>query len=316
MEKITVIGGGIIGLSCAWRLAQRGHAVTLFEARELAAEASWTAAGMLSPGGEFTGDTPALRMALASLDLYDDFVRELREVSGLPIDYRHCGALELALTDAESAELDRRATAQQKLGIRSVRTVKGRFYPDDALVNPREVTAALIVACRRQGVALREHERVERIGPEPTLLAAGAWSSALTPAIPRVSPVRGHLVSYDAPGLRLESIVRHKNTYLAQRTSGVIVAGTTTENAGFDRTIDEAAIRDIDKRARNLIPELPAPSDRWNGFRPAIEGDTPAIGRVQDTSVWTACGHYRNGILLAPETARLIAASFQAASFP
>jgi glycine oxidase len=307
MRNVIVVGGGIIGLSCAWRLAQRGLSVTVFDAREMGAEASWAGAGMLAPGGEFTTDSPLTRMALASLSQYREFVTELTEATGISIDYRRCGALELALTEQETLDLNLRGTAQAALGIRSEATATGRFYPDDAIVNPRDVTAALKLACVREGVQLREHERVRVLGAGPVLIAAGAWSSELCPALPRVTPVRGHLISYDAAAIRLDSILRHHHTYLLQRNNGTIVAGTTTEHVGFDRTPDEAAVRDIDARARRLIPALPTPTEHWNGFRPAIEGDTPVIGRIPGTNIWAACGHYRNGILLAPETARIIA---------
>lgn len=307
MQKVTVVGGGIIGLACAWRLAQRGVRVTLFDAREVGAEASWAGAGMLAPGGEFVVDSPALRMALASLAQYPEFVAELTATSGVAIDYRRCGAFEVSLTEEEATELEQRAATQRALGIRSEKVHNGRFYPDDATVNPRDVTAALKVACLGEGVEIREQEAVRELPAEATLIAAGAWSSQLLPKQRRVTPVRGHLIAYEAPALQLDSILRHHHTYLLQRSSGIIVAGTTTEHVGFDRSLDESACRDIDSRARRLLPSLPVPSDRWNGFRPGIDGDAPAIGRIPGTNIWTACGHYRNGILLAPETARMIA---------
>jgi glycine oxidase len=325
---MIIVGGGIIGLSCAWRLAQRGIQVRLFDARELAAEASWAGAGMLAPGGEIGADSALARMAIASLRLYDSFVRELREASGLEIDYRVCGAMELALDERESAELERRAAAQLALGIRSERVGNGRYYPDDAVVDPRDVNAALKVACGRLGVTFHEHEPVVEIAADGTgvrttrgeyfadgvVLAAGAWSSQLCPALPAVTPVRGHLIAYrPIAGGRLDSLLRHGHTYLAPRRSGAIVAGTSTEHVGFDRAIDEAITADIHRRACELLPDLHSAgiTSRWNGFRPHIEGEVPVIGQIAGTALWTACGHYRNGILLAPETARIISGGIQ-----
>jgi glycine oxidase len=110
------------------------------------------------------------------------------------------------------------------------------------------------------------------------------------------------------PGF-LDSIVRHNGTYLVQRSSGLLIAGTSTEEAGFERELDEAVIADIERRAGELVPELRSAevTERWNGFRPGIEGEGPMIARVGDGSVFAAIGHYRNGILLAPETARMVA---------
>jgi glycine oxidase len=107
------------------------------------------------------------------------------------------------------------------------------------------------------------------------------------------------------------SILRHKHTYLLQRHGGTLIAGSSTEYVGFDRAIDESVVSDIHSRASKLLPELAAltPADRWNGFRPGTESGNPVVGRIEGTAIWTAFGHYRNGILLAPETARIIAES-------
>lgn len=325
---MIVVGGGIIGLSCAWRLAQRGLSVTVFDARETGAEASWAGAGMLAPGGEVVEDTPQGQMAIRSLRLYPDFVTELLEATGRAIDFRRSGALEIALTDNEAGLMAARAARQAQLGIRSemamhTGAVAARFYPDDAVVNPREVTAALLEACRKAGVLIRSHEPVTEIlhagrgvrtaqgtyTDDATLLAAGAWSSRLWPGLPVSMPVRGHLIGYAAQPDLLGPILRHGNTYLLQRTNGLLIAGTSTEHAGFNRTLDGEIIADIRQRSCSLLPalwEVPV-VERWNGFRPGIEGDIPLIGRVTGTSLWTAFGHYRNGILLAPDTALRIA---------
>jgi glycine oxidase ThiO len=323
---IIIAGGGIIGLACAWRLAQRGFRVRVFDARETAREASWAAAGMLAPGGEITRDSAMAKMAIASLDLYQSFVEELSEASGLGIDYRRCGAMEVAFDEQESAGLERRAAAQAALGIRSERVARGRFYPDDAVVNPRDVNAALKIACERLGVEFREHVPVLGIlrngkgirtrhgdhDADAVVLSAGAWSWSLWPALPKLTPKRGHLISYrPSEGLRLDSLLRHGHTYLVPRRSGEIVAGSTTEEAGFDRTIDEEMTANVHARACRLLPELAhavigAP---WNGLRPHIEGEIPLIGRIDGTNVWAACGHYRNGILLAPVTGQMISSA-------
>src|ERR1700722_16053151 len=104
---MLIIGAGIIGLSCGWRLAQQGHKVTIFESCGTACEASWAGAGMLAPGGEVEGPSPLAEMALRSLAQYPGFVDELQAISDFQIDYQRCGAVELALTDAEAEALAR-----------------------------------------------------------------------------------------------------------------------------------------------------------------------------------------------------------------
>ncbi len=283
---------------------------------------------MLAPGGEIDQPGPVADFALASLRAWPEFVRELEQESGVVIDYRASGALEVALHDAEAATLDAKAARQANFGIRSDTASHSgwyaRHYPDDALVDPRHVTAALLTACRRRGVTLHENEPVLDISPlghsvrtaqgeyedSGVLIAAGAWSSRLFPGLTRTMPIRGHLISWSlAPGL-LTPILRNGHTYLLQRRSGVLIAGVTTENVGFDRALDPAAIETVRSGAVRLLPELGPrpPENRWNGFRPGIEAPGPEIRHIEGTSIWTAFGHYRNGILLAPETATRVAA--------
>jgi glycine oxidase len=326
---VIVAGAGIIGLSCAWRLAQQGLRITLFDAGQAGQEASWAGAGLLAPGGEIDCASPLADLALRSLGQFGGFVRELEEETKCEIDFRTSGAMEVAMTDAEAEALKLRAAKQAGIGIRSEECqyngLAARFYPDDALVNPRDVTHALSIACRRRGVEIREWEPVQQIAAsgrtirtnrgdfndDGVIIAAGAWSSDLLPGLPRTFPVRGHLIGYRmTPGL-LDPILRHGNTYLLQRKSGVLVAGTSSERVGFDRNVDAGAAAAIHERAAGLLPCLRSehPVEQWIGFRPGIDADMPAIGRLPGTAIWTAFGHYRNGILLAPETARLIAAS-------
>ncbi len=328
---MIIAGAGIIGLTCAWRLSLCKVPVTIFDTGAAGREASWAGAGMLAPGGEMEEASPLTDMALQSLALYPQYVEELREASGLPVDYQRCGAIEVALTSVEAEALAHRSFRQAALGIRSQTavfpgSVSARFFPDDALVNPRNLIAALCAVCEKSGVTIREHERVLEILPDGSgvktskgsyqddgvLICAGAWSSELLQAgLPVATPVRGHLISWKAEAGRLETILRHQNTYLLQRETGSLVAGASTEQVGFDRTIDEDIVQTIHARASKLLPWLAAmePAERWLGFRPGIAGGIPAIGRVNGTRIWTAYGHYRNGILLAPDTARRIVES-------
>jgi glycine oxidase len=331
MEMI-IAGAGIIGMSCAWKLAGCKIPVTIFDARETGAEASWAGAGMLAPGGEMEEASSVTEMALRSLAMYSGFVNELQEESGTTIDFSKCGALEIALESEEAATLEERARRQSSLGIRSQEArfpgaIHSRFYPDDAIVDPRQIMSALRIACVRRNVQIIEHERVLEILPggagvrtsngtyrdDAVLVTAGAWSSELvsTLRLPGAKPVRGHLISWNAQPGMLGTILRRQNTYLLQRASGTIVAGSTTEDAGFDRTIDESIVKDIAARASCLLPTLRSlpVCERWVGFRPGIESGVPKIGRAAGTNIWTAYGHYRNGILLAPDTAEQIAQS-------
>ncbi len=329
----AVLGGGIIGMSIAWRLAQAGAAVTVFDAGRIGNQASWAAAGMLAPGGEFEERSAWSELALESLSLYPEFVRELESESGVSVDYRKCGAFDAAFSEKEGETLRSRATRQNAIGIYSEQfpparvpglrdgAIAAQYYPFDSVVNPRHLVRALRLACARAGVRFREWEPIEQIPTadsrtfDRTVIAAGAWSTQIqmpsalqNHAMPKAFPVRGHLVAFEESSGLCDAIVRHGHTYLLRRAPNFVLAGSSTENAGFDRTIDGAIAAEIAHRAGELIPQLIGRSyTAWNGLRPGSESGRPVTGRLGDSSVWLAYGHYRNGILLAPATARVIA---------
>jgi glycine/D-amino acid oxidase-like deaminating enzyme len=268
--------------------------------------------------------------------LYPAFVEELKSETGVGIDYRRCGAVEIARTDGEWQHLLARRAAQSELGIRAELGDGRLFYPDDALVDPRDVTRALRCACEKRGVRIREQTSVlaVRVGKRAdvetsrgelsgsaAVLAAGAWSGAIPVfgpdgrlAIPATFPVRGHLLGYALEPGSLGPILRHGHTYVMQRSSGFTIAGTSSEQVGFNRELDPQIVADIRTRAEELEPQLrkAAQPIAWLGFRPATEDFEPVIGRAQDTCLWLAYGHYRNGILLAPATAARVAGEMAA----
>src|SRR3569833_214650 len=314
MKIIAIAGAGIIGLTTAWRLARQGWQVTVFDRREALHESSWAAAGMLAPGGEIdaSSDPAFVRMALASLDLYPEFVRDLEEDSEFSLEFRRCGAIDLAATEEKAA-------LHASLGIHSSPCVfrgrPARHYPNDSIVDPLSINDALRAVCRRYRIEIREHEPVTELLPagdrtakgdypaDRIIVAAGAWSSTLLPGLPRSYPVRGHLISFDlAPGL-LPTILRDGHTYLVLREDGNVIAGSSMETAGFDSAIQQSIVEDIRRRAGQLVPELAGlePACCWTGLRPATDCG-PVIRRIERTNVWAAYGHFRNGILLAPST--------------
>jgi glycine oxidase len=311
---IAVVGAGLIGGSIAWRQAQAGARVTLMDAGRFGGETSSAGAGMLSPGGEFEKPSAWLDMGLESMRLYPPFVEELKSETGLSIDFQVCGSHYLVEADAAR----RRAEFQRSMGV-SVEVIEGGLrYPEDGLVDPGEVLRALRRACQARGVAIVENHRLAEIESgdhDALVIAAGAWSDQIRVtcqgrlvSLPAVKPVKGHLIGFDlAPG-SLGPMLRRGHTYILQRASGFTVVGSTELQAGFDRTVNPAICAEIHHHAGELYPALrgTAPSKAWIGFRP-YSPDGPHIRRVEGTNVWLAYGHYRNGILLAPWTARRVA---------
>lgn len=299
---------------------------------------------MLVPGSEFEEPGEELRLGMESLALYRPFVEELAQASGLPVDFSMPGTLEIGADEADLARLSRRADKQRAFGVPSSilpaselpqrfsgfsRPLGGAvFYPEEGQVDPRSVIAALRAAYRGLPVQLREHQAVvelqfsghgvvafcangDRLSARYAVLAAGAWATQvkLPVSLPRAYPIKGHLLGYQAAPGSLGYVLRFHETYIVQRLSGYTIAGTSVEDVGFNRTVDAGIVKNIASRAHDLAGGLlpGEPRDAWVGFRPAAESPLPLIGRHEDTPLYLAYGHFRNGILWAPLTAKRLA---------
>jgi glycine oxidase len=322
-KPITIAGAGLIGASIAWRLAQAGAVVRLFDSGRVGGEASWAGAGMLAPGSEFLRQSQWTELALESLDEYPGYVEELRQESGLEIDYIGCGAIEYPAAPEDWPGMRERGESQRAYGLACEVGENALRYPRDAVVDPRQVMGALAEACRRRGVEIHEGAPLNHYDTQgaPLVIAAGAWSGRLAITengkrvpLPETVPVKGHLLGYRLEPGTLSTILRQGHTYVLQRSNGYTVAGSNEEWIGFDREIHAKVVADIAKRAAKLCPLLEGREheDAWCGFRPQTKTGALALGRVEGTSVWLAYGHYRNGILMAPSTARRIAGELTA----
>jgi glycine oxidase len=347
---VIIVGGGVIGASIAWRLARNHLRVLLADARAIGSEASTAAAGMLAPGGEFDQPSPMLDFAIGSLGRYQNFVAEIEADSGLSIEFRRTSAIQIALTHTELESLTARAAFQRTAGIPStvlseealhalaplVRSdaIGAIHYTNEAIVDAPGLMTALRAACLARGVCIQEQSPIKSISATDSgvqvshykarfaVIAAGAWSSAINITIDqqphplqRSFPIKGHLLGYRLPAGSLTTTVRHDHTYVLQRADGFSIAGSSTEDAGFDRTIDPTIVSDIAERAGALVPALRGlqPESVWIGFRPATGVPAPHIGRVHSSRLWLAYGHYRNGVLLAPATCDQVCQEISAA---
>ena len=355
---VLVVGAGLIGSSIAWRLSRAGCSVALIDAGKFGGEASAAGAGMLAPGGEYREFSPAARFALESLAMYPAFIGQLEKESGLSIDYRKCGALELAYDCDRWRALQERAEAQRSFGIAAqslcissmsaiapglnLEGLAGAlYYPDDACVSPVDLLHALRIVCERQGVRILEHNPVKCIHAERSkvvvtlsrqgitgrnlVLAAGAWSSEVplwcsgkAARIPVSIPVKGHLAGYRLLPGSLHPILRNGRHYIVQRRTGFTIAGSSEEKCGFNRSIHPDRIMEIRAGTGSFYTPLSMlePAKEWIGFRPAGQYHEPTIRRVPGSNVWLAYGHYRNGILLTPATADLVAGQILGHSRP
>jgi len=341
---VVVVGAGVIGLAIAREAARAGMSVRLFDRGEAGGEASSASAGILAAQLEAHHPGPILPLALASRALYPGLVAALREESGVDVDLRRDGALVVARGAAMADELERtfqfqrgRGLAVERLDAPGLRraepalteaAVFGLRLPDEASLDPVLLVRALRLAAERAGVGLTTGTEVAGLsvaagrvtgvrsadGAEhpagAVVIAAGAWSGALSgPGIvpPPSEPVRGQIVAFAAPNL-IRHVLHGGTCYLVPRSDGRVLAGSTMERAGFDRRVTAEALAHLAAAALALVPGLaPASFHRaWAGLRPAAPDGLPVIGTAATPGLLYACGHLRNGIVLAPFTARAI----------
>jgi glycine oxidase len=338
---VVVVGGGVVGCAVAFELAREGQGVVLLERGELAGEASGAAAGMLLPLGESSGEGPLAALGRRSLALFPGLVAELRERSGIDPELVVCGALHLAEDARAAARLRARAEVLAEPGAEwlepaEVRALEPRLGPHvagalfargeahvrSALLTRAAAGAAASLGARIEtGVPvlglLRNGERVVGVvtasGPIAAgcvVLCAGAWSPALAPCALPIVPVRGQILALEAPRPALGPILSGAAGYLVPRRDGSVVVGATQERVGFERRVTAAGLAQLLAAAQELVPALGACGFRgaWSGLRPATPDGLPAVGPAPGApGLVLAAGHHRNGVLLAPVTARLVA---------
>lgn len=341
-RDLLVVGGGVVGTVIAWRAAQRGLRVQVVERGEVGQEATQAAGGMLAPLAEADEDNPFLRLCRGSAALYPDFAAELREVSGIDVEYRAEGTLYLSLTEADDEELEARHRWQLGAGLKTVRLTAAELrreepglnpqarwalrFPDDHQVNNRRLIRALQSAASRAGVVFQSRTAVRqltiagesitgvttdqgRLSAGQVVLAAGCWSGQLVDGY-RVDPVRGQMLAAEmaAPGLR--HVIYSRRGYLIPRLNGTVIAGSTTEMVGYDRRLTPGGLARVAAQAAEIMPDFSqlAIKEMWAGLRPRSADSLPILGADPGIrGLFHATGHYRNGILLAPVTGRLIA---------
>ncbi len=347
---VAIIGGGIIGVTIALELAREKLRVLVLDRQQPGREASWAAAGMLSPAPDSPLDIPLVPMSRGSLQLYPEFVATIEEESSKPTGYARNGALQIffgpngvADRDAAVAEHRRLGLGAEPIALETARkwepsiepsAAAAAWLPDEGTVEPRLLMEAALGAARLHGVEirsecevnglLREGERCagvlargEHIAAGSVVIAAGCYSTQILEASDIAAscaptrPVRGQMLGLRSDGVRLRHVVRSHRAYLVPRTDGRIVAGSTLEEAGFNKRVTSAGIRHVLAGALELCPALAEAEvlETWSGLRPGTPDDLPIIGPTEMEGLLIATGHYRNGILLAPITARLIRSS-------
>lgn len=338
--RIAIIGAGIVGMALARELRREKHEVLLVDAGAPGRGATWAAAGMLGPSSEAQTPGAFFDLCRAAGAYYPDFIRELEEETAFTTGYRTDGTVYVYHSPAKRDELGQRFAWQRDAGVPSVhldesevrvlepdaRGAGGFLLPGDAQVDNRLLAAALVESCRARGATFIQ-ARVESvaveggrangvvIGSEATpadavVNAAGAWAGAVAaPGVhPEIRPVKGQMLALESERPFLKHVLHDHSIYLVPRAGGRVIAGATMEEAGFDVSVQEEVIERLRDAAVKLVPRLAhgRVAEAWAGLRPAAPDGLPRIGPTSLPGYFLATGHFRNGILLGPLTARLL----------
>jgi glycine oxidase ThiO len=324
-SDVSIVGGGAIGLATAVELALQGVSVTVFS-RHFQEAALHAAAGMLAPQAEGIPLGPMLDLCLRSRAMYPEWVSKLESLTGMDAEYWPCGILAPQYEPSSSKNwCDRHSldTLQPGLGED---VMGGWWFPQDGQVNNQKLAQVLRVAAQQLGIKLLEGVTVEQIthtetqvtGVQTTagiytsdryVLATGAWSGGLL-SIPIV-PRKGQMLAVRA-GVSpqpLQHVLFGSEIYIVPRRNGRIVIGATSENVGFVPQNTPAGVQQLLTAATRLYPPLKdwVLEQCWWGFRPTTPDELPILGKSPYENLVLATGHHRNGILLTPITATLLA---------
>jgi len=345
-SDVIVVGAGVIGCAIADEIARRGASVEIVDERPAGMGATQASAGVLAPYIEAYEGHPLLDLTVRSLALYEEFIERIVTDSGVPVPYRRTGTLDVALDEAEwttlcaRAEfLTRRRVPALLLDAAATRTeephlgesaVGGLLIEEHGFVAAGDLTRALVASARRHGAQMIEQSRVRRIirdngefvvetdrgtlDGDALVVAAGSWSGTIavdgiTTRLP-VRPVRGQLMYLTWSGTPLRRVTWSRRCYLVPWEDGSVLVGATMEEVGFDERATVAGVRDLLEAACDVVPHTWAAGflGARVGLRPGTPDDLPIIGMSGIVAnLMYATGHYRNGILLAPLTARVVA---------
>jgi glycine oxidase len=326
-----IAGAGIIGLSLALELHRRGATVVVLDQGMPLAQASTAAAGMLAANDP---DNPPQLQPLSdlSLSLYPAYLSYIESLSGIPIPFQTHITLQ-SIPDSHPATAEILTPSDVTKLLPQLIQASHRFIQlNERSVDPRQLAHSLLAAVQATSIDLRPNTPVRIVRSNPhaseihtstgTLTAVayidctGAWAASLARQIhPPVVPIKGQMLAVALPpALPLDLVVRTPDIYIVPRTSGPnagrAIIGATIEDSSFDKTVHPTDIAALQAKASRLLPQLAsAPTlDSWAGLRPATPDGLPLLGLLpRHPHHYLATGHYRNGILLAPATASIMA---------
>jgi glycine oxidase len=327
-KKVAVIGGGIVGCITSLFLIEKGYEVTLLDQSAIGQEASWAGAGILSPLLPWNYQDAVNNLCFGSADFYHQLSEILKKDTGIDSEWIESGMLIYDINEKENAIS---WCQKNDIEIQQVQIEKTPylFLPHVAQIRNPRLLKALKIFLIKKNVVMMEHQKVSPIidsnnfirclqtesdlnlEADYYVVASGAWSSYVLNEIdiPKIKPIRGQLIQYPAIQEKLPYIIYKDDFYLVQRQDGVILAGSTKEDVGFDKGITDEARHSLQQKAEHLMPALKNYSieNQWSGLRPGSEGNVPMIEKHHRyNNVYLNIGHYRYGLTMAPKAARII----------
>jgi glycine oxidase ThiO len=343
--SVIVVGAGIVGCTVAYELAKNGASVTVIEPRAPGQGATRASAGILAPDIEGHGSSLLRLLGRRSVAMYDDFIAKLRADSGRDIVYQRNGTFELAFSDADVHRLEALAAALKRDHIesrwlppsafdeyepRASKLARGAlFIPNHGFVGVTQLTLAAAEAAQKYGAtfvsgtgAIRIFTMAGgRIGVESSsatwdadrvVLAAGSWSSMIivqdADGVP-VKPIRGQLIQLRTDPGALHRVIWGPDGYLVPWPDGSVLVGSTVEDVGFDENYTDEAVAKLRSAAASLVPSLANAevTSIRTGLRPKGPDDLPVLGHSKAVpGLIYATAHYRNGVMFAPLTVKLV----------
>lgn len=341
MNRIIIVGGGVIGMLTALEFAGSGHRVTLFERGETGRESSWAGGGIVSPLFPWRYMDSVTKLASWSQSVYPSLTTELKEHTGTDPEYTECGLLLIAPDEVAEALAwaDRHRRTLRQIDRDEFRRLepqaaapaaKALWMPEVGQVRNPRMVQALRQRLDQIGMDIRTGDRVDALiqkqgrcsgvrthsgihEADAVVICAGAWSGELLadlPSPPAIHPVRGQMLLFRAEPGSISRMALEANRYVIPRLDGRTLFGSTIEEAGFEKETTQAARAELHAIATERFPILkkfPVEA-HWAGLRPSSPAGIPYIGRHPGIDgLFINAGHFRNGIVLGPASAHLVA---------
>jgi glycine oxidase len=344
---ILIIGGGVIGLSLARELHKKGAGkITILERGKAGQESSFAAAGILAPQAEAEKADKFFHFCSDSKNLYTNFAKQLLSETEVDIELDQNGTLYTAFSESDVTEIRRRFDWQKKSGLAvehltqtearkaepfvSPDVREALFFPNDWQVENRKLLVALQKYAKLNNIEIIENSEVRELliengkisgaitadktfFAEKVVLTTGAWTwliKAGENALPFVKPIRGQILSFRTAKRLFSKIIYSARGYIVPRFDGRVLVGATVEDVGFDKSLTNSGIDFLLEIALEISPSLANLQifDKWAGLRPASADNLPILGAFPEIeNLYVGTAHFRNGILLAPLTAKILA---------